>query len=167
MYAFLLQWFITGAENAAGKQDDEIGPNGKKKRASGKASAASSKKTADKWSWSAQIPGTLALMAQALRLRSDRIWTTTQERDAFIKCFTRPAYQIAENEAYMKAVEIRFGFYKVICLSVKSHNHSFSAQTSIIQSLQYFEHLSEPMAELLSILFKEFDHTQLTEEVLR
>ena len=130
-------------------------------------------------------------MAQALKLKSDRIWTTTQERDAFIKCvrlachtvsvfsrpeltsllcfrcFTRPAYQIAENEAYMKTVEIRMGFYKVICLSVKFHNHSFSAQTSIIQSLQYFEHLSEPMAELLSILAKEFDHTQLTEEVLR
>lgn len=67
----------------------------------------------------------------------------------------------------MKTLEIRLGFYKVICLSVKFHNHSFSAQTSIIQSLQYFEHLSEPMAELLSILSKEFDHTQLTEEVLR
>lgn len=30
MYAFLLQWFITGAENAAGKGDDDLGPNGKK-----------------------------------------------------------------------------------------------------------------------------------------
>jgi len=93
----------------------------------------------------------------------------------------------------MKVADIKMGFYKVIFLSVKFHNHSFSefsssfssdmrassdspaplrfflpgAQTSIIQSLQYFEHLSEPMAELLSILDKEFDFTQLTEEVLR
>lgn len=41
------------------------------------------------------------------------------------------------------------------------------AQTSIMQNLTYFEHLSEPMAELLTILEKEFDHTQLTEEILR
>lgn len=41
------------------------------------------------------------------------------------------------------------------------------AQTSIMQNLTYFEHLSEPMAELLAILEKEFDYTQLTEEVLR
>jgi len=54
------------------------------KRAGGKAAAAVSKK-GEKWTWEAQIPTTLRLMSQALRLKSDRIWTTTQERDAFIK----------------------------------------------------------------------------------
>ena len=41
------------------------------------------------------------------------------------------------------------------------------AQTTIFQNLNYFEHLAEPMAELLTILDAEFDHTQTTEEVLR
>jgi hypothetical protein len=36
-----------------------------------------------------------------------------------------------------------------------------------MQNLTYFEHMSEPMAELLNVLEKEFDHTQVTEEVLR
>lgn len=36
-----------------------------------------------------------------------------------------------------------------------------------MQSLQYFEHLSEPMAEALTVLAKEFDHNQLAEEILR
>jgi condensin complex subunit 1 len=36
-----------------------------------------------------------------------------------------------------------------------------------MQNLTYFEHLAEPMAELLNILEKEFDHTILTEEILR
>lgn len=36
-----------------------------------------------------------------------------------------------------------------------------------MQALQYFEHLSEPMADFLAILVREFDHTQLTEDVLR
>lgn len=41
------------------------------------------------------------------------------------------------------------------------------AQTSIIQSLSYFEHLSEPMAEFLNILSEQYDYPQLAEEVLR
>ena len=41
------------------------------------------------------------------------------------------------------------------------------AQTSIIQNLSYFEHLAEPMAELLHILSEQYDYPQLTDEVLR
>lgn len=106
-------------------------------------------------------------MHKVLRLRTERIWTTTQEKEVFVNCFTRPAYQIAETEAHLKNQEIRLGFYKVICLAVKFHGHTFGAQTSILQNLTYYEHLSEPMAEMLTILENEFDHTQLTEEILR
>lgn len=82
-------------------------------------------------------------------------------------CFTRPAYQIVETEQHVKSAEVRSGFNKVICQAVKFHGHAFGAQTSILQSLTYYEHLSEPMAELLNILEKEFDHVQLAEDVLR
>jgi hypothetical protein len=41
------------------------------------------------------------------------------------------------------------------------------AQTSIIQNLTYFEHLSEPMAEFLHILAEQYDYPQLADEVLR
>lgn len=82
-------------------------------------------------------------------------------------CVTRPAYNITESETYMKSNDIRLGVYKVICLAVKHHGHGFSAQISIMQCLQYFEHLSEPMAETLTVLAKEFDHSQLAEEILR
>lgn len=67
----------------------------------------------------------------------------------------------------MKFQEIRKGVYLVICLAVKQHNHAFAAQTSIMQHLQFFEHLSEPMAECLSLLSKEYDHSQLGDEILR
>lgn len=82
-------------------------------------------------------------------------------------CITRPAYYITESETYMKNSDIRLGVYKVICLAVKHHGHGFGAQISIMQCLQYYEHLSEPMAEALTVLAKEFDHTQLAEEILR
>jgi len=41
------------------------------------------------------------------------------------------------------------------------------AQTTIIQNLSYFEHLSEPMAELLWTLNEHYDYPQLAEEILR
>lgn len=41
------------------------------------------------------------------------------------------------------------------------------AQMTIMQNLQYTEHLSEPMADLVNILAKDFDYSQLGEDVLR
>lgn len=41
------------------------------------------------------------------------------------------------------------------------------AQTSIIQNLTYFEHLSEPMAEFLQILSEQYDYPQLVDEILK
>lgn len=67
----------------------------------------------------------------------------------------------------MKSQDIKLSVYKVICLAVKHHGHSLTAQITIIQSLQFYEHLSEPMAECLTILAKEFDHAQLGDEILR
>lgn len=67
----------------------------------------------------------------------------------------------------MKDKAIKTGVYKLICTAVKHHGHAVAAQISIMQSLQYYEHLSEPMAELLSCLATDFDHAQLGDEVLR
>ena len=67
----------------------------------------------------------------------------------------------------MKSEPIRMGVYKALCIAVKHHGHVLAAQTRIIQALQYCEHLAEPMAELLNVLAKEFDHVQLTDEILR
>lgn len=39
-------------------------------------------------------------------------------------------------------------------------------QMTIMQNLQYTEHLSEPMAELITVFTKEFDNDILGEKVL-
>lgn len=36
-----------------------------------------------------------------------------------------------------------------------------------MQSLTYFEHLSEPMAEFLHILAEQYDYPQLSDEILK
>lgn len=67
----------------------------------------------------------------------------------------------------MKSQDIKLGVYKIVCLAVKHHGHSLAAQISIMQSLQFYEHLSEPMAECLTVLAQEFNHAQLGDEILR
>ena len=162
MWAFLIQWFVTIGERGAGRSStDDPAPRttkGKKKQPVKSSSA---------FVWSDHLRPVLGVMHRALRLPTSRIWRTTSEREAFVSCFVKPSYQLCESEQHLKSQESRLGIYKVICLAVKFHGHAFGAQTSIIQNLTYFEHLSEPMAELLAILEKEFDYPQLAEEVLR
>lgn len=165
LWAFLLQWFVVAAERGAGRGDESRGATKTTKGGRGKKTTSSAVSVS--FIWADHIPTALGSMHKALRIPTSRIWRTTSEREAFISCFVKPAYQLAENESYLKSNEIKLGIYKVICLAVKFHQHAFGAQTSIIQNLTYFEHLSEPMAELLAILEKEFDFGQLGEEILR
>ncbi|KAK2461131.1 hypothetical protein APHAL10511_006658 [Amanita phalloides] len=179
LYAFLLYWFVSAVEKmkrtdvedapaAAPATKAKRGRGGKAagSRATGRAAA---NRTNEVFTWIDQIPATLSLISKILRLQTQRIWTTTAERDTFVNCLARIALNISENEQYMKVQDIRMGVYKVICLAVKHHGHSIAIATQIImmQNLQLYEHLSEPTAECLTFLSKEFDHAQLGDEMLR
>lgn len=67
----------------------------------------------------------------------------------------------------MKVIDIRLNVYKILAIAVKHHGHGATAQTNIIQHLTYYEHLSEHLAELVSLLSGTYDHQQLGEEVVR
>lgn len=91
-YAFLLQWFVSAAEKVnknAGGEDEPATPAPARARRGrgGKAAAARTPATKRRegWTWVDQIPATLALISKVLRLKTQRIWTTTAERDTFIK----------------------------------------------------------------------------------
>jgi len=81
--------------------------------------------------------------------------------------YTRPAYLVAENEARLKNNAIKMRIFKTLCLAIKHQQHGIGAQTAIVQNLQYYEHLSDPMAELLQILTEQYDYPHLTDEILR
>lgn len=91
MYGFLLNWFVGAAEKVKASGEDEgaaAAPAPKARRGrGGKAAAArpAARKNAEEWTWIDQIPSTLALISKVLRLKSQRIWQTTGERDTFIK----------------------------------------------------------------------------------
>lgn len=96
MYAFLLHWFVNVADDTKSSGEDEIaalaapvksrrGRGGK--AAGGKAgtSRAQASKRSEEWTWVENIPPTLALICKVLRLKTQRLWTSSTDRDTFIK----------------------------------------------------------------------------------
>lgn len=96
MYAFLLNWFVTAVEKvkmSEGGDGQAPAPKARKgkggKAATSKAAgrAGANKKTDTTWTWRDQITPTLQLISKILiRIQTQRIWTTTAERNTFIKC---------------------------------------------------------------------------------
>ena len=97
MYAFLLQWFVSAAEKVkvSGEEDAPPPPTRGRRGRGGKAAAArnAASRRTEHWSWQDQIPGALILLSKVLRLRTQRLWTTTPEKDTFIKCVPLLVYE--------------------------------------------------------------------------
>jgi len=86
IYAFLLNWFVSAAERVKAPEEGEMqAPVAKGRK---KTTKTASKKAVDvAWTWKDQITPTLKLICKFLHsVQTQRIWTTTAERDAFIKC---------------------------------------------------------------------------------
>ena len=163
-YGFLLQWSIAAIEAKAAEKSASASASAIRGRG-GK--GGKTKKDAGAWDSSVQVQSALDVMTKVMKLRLVRVFQTSSDRDTFVGLFTRAAYLILESEARVKFTAIRMHCFKVLCIAIKHHGHAYGAQTSIVQSLSYFEHLSEPMAELLHILSDQYDYPQLAEEILR
>ncbi|OQD80813.1 hypothetical protein PENANT_c031G09015 [Penicillium antarcticum] len=161
MYGFLLQWALSAVEVKAAEKPTEVAPV----RRGGPKSKKSAKD--GQWDWTPQIQISMETMCKVMKLKLGRIFLTTSDRDTFINLFTRTIYLVLESEQRVKSMAIRMHAFKVLCIAVKHHGHAFGAQTSIVQSLTYFEHLSEPMAEFLHILAEQYDYPQLSDEILK
>ena len=86
-YAFLLSWFVLGAEKYKGTGSSEGGSVVPKQRRGrgGKAVAGKRAKKNMEWTWKEQIAPTLELIAKVLKIRSQKIWTTTADRDIILE----------------------------------------------------------------------------------
>ncbi|PYH95212.1 condensin [Aspergillus ellipticus CBS 707.79] len=164
MYGFLLQWALSAVEVKAAEKPAEAAPA---RRGVGKSSRHKANAKDGHWDWTTQIQMSMETMCKVMKLKLSRIFLTTSDRDTFINIFTRSIYLILESEQRVKSMSIRMHAFKVLCIAVKHHGHAFGAQTSIVQSLTYFEHLSEPMAEFLHILAEQYDYPQLSDEILK
>ncbi|KAL4815983.1 armadillo-type protein [Aspergillus spinulosporus] len=163
MYGFILQWALSAVELKAAEKPAEAVPA---RRGTGKSGRPRATKDSN-WDGTAQIQVAMETMCKVMKLKLSKIFLTTSDRDTFINLFTRSSYLILESEQRVKSMAIRMHAFKVLCIAVKHHGHGFGAQTSIVQSLTYFEHLSEPMAEFLHILAEQYDYPQLSDEILK
>ncbi|KAK2747305.1 Condensin complex subunit [Myotisia sp. PD_48] len=164
IYAFLLQWALSSVETKLAEKSLAAAPA---RRGAGKAGRSKQTQRDEVWDSSAQLQISMEVMCKVLKLKLSKLFLTTSDRDTFVSLFTRSIYLILESEQRVKSMNVRMHAFKVLCIAVKHHGHAFGAQTSIVQSLTYFEHLSEPMAEFLHILAEQYDYPQLADEILR
>ncbi|KAK9763414.1 condensin complex non-SMC subunit Cnd1 [Basidiobolus ranarum] len=162
MYSFLLHWLTGVAEKKAMTKSNADKNNSKVKKNRSKR-----EDEQESWDWMQHKQKSLELMSRTLDIKLNKICSSSHERDTCVNLLTRSAYQILENPDNLKAIPVKLQTYHIINKSVLDYEHSFAAQTTILQNLQYYEHLSEPMAELLYSLAEQFEHPQLAETILR
>lgn len=108
----------------------------------------------------------LDAVCRLLSQKLQRIWQTSTERDQLVAAAVKCAYIFMETESCLKVKAIKMRVFKTVCVAVKHQGHVFGAQTVITQYLQYYDHLAEPVAEMLQILAQQYDHHQLMDGLL-
>ncbi|KAI9146442.1 non-SMC mitotic condensation complex subunit 1-domain-containing protein [Paraphysoderma sedebokerense] len=167
MYMFLLHWLLIEAQNkASSAQQAEKAAALTKTKARGRGKA--KKDDNDDFDWESYRKQSLKIMADYVHLKLSKIFPSGNDRDLLISLFTKPLYHLLKNgeKTVLKCSESKSSIFNILASCVSHYNHGFSAQTSIIQNLQYFEFLSEPMAEFLHELHQR-EHSQLTDDILR
>ncbi|KAK9460035.1 armadillo-type protein [Lipomyces oligophaga] len=160
MYSFLTLWLVSVIESAS-PHSAHMGSKSKFKAQQQSQGSIDAKFAFE------HLQIALEIMCKVQKLKLSKLFVTSSERDLFISLYTRSAYLILENENAIKNHTLKMHVFKVLCIAIKYHNHGFAAQTSLIQNLLYYDHLSESIAELLQILAEQYDHSQLTDEILR
>jgi condensin complex subunit 1 len=154
-YMFLLHWFLIRVESDLLRNQPVIHTAKKTKT-----------KTSDSFTLAVKfIMSSLEAVCEFLKA-FDGAYATTSERDIFAGLYLRPLYLFMENDQLIKQVSIRMNIFKTICLAVKIHHQQSGIKTSLLQLFIYFEHLSEPLAELFQILYEQYDYSGIAEEFL-
>lgn len=99
----------------------------------------------------------------------NRLYSSSTECDIYVGMFLKPVYLFMESEVILKdARGVRQQqLFRVICLAVVKFNQIQNAQTSLDQLFLYFEHTAEPLADLLCMLYSQYDNTILYEEIIK
>ena len=156
MFAAILVQSVNAAENAT--------PEGKKPNlpTSGKAKT-------QVFDW-AHIRFSLLEAVKAFTgLQLGRIFDSSSARESVASCFVKIAHRILENQENVKSLNTRRLALEVLAECASSQGYCKGLQAIIMQDLIYFEHLSEPTAELMKMLFASEDSgcAQVCEEILK
>lgn len=126
------------------------------------------KLTSAKWKNNCtQVEDALDAVAACMKIELSKLFVTTPERSLYLDMFIRPIFRLMESPDRMKLVPLKTLMFRNIALAVTKHGMGIIVQNAVIQSLTYYVHLPPYMAELMHILSKQYDHTGLTEDLLR
>lgn len=90
-------------------------------------------------------------------LQLGRIFDSSSVRESVASCFVKSAHRILENQENVKSLNTRRLSIEILAECASSQNYCKGLQTIIMQDLIYFEHLAEPTAELMKMLFASDD----------
>lgn len=185
MWAFLVNWLLYMADKIANSgsgvavDSAATASRGKGRARKGAAAPAGtsssstggsySSKSSASFAWTSSIlPNLLGVIARFLdTFLSTLFYPLSTPRDALLSTLLRPSLHILERESNLKAnADIRNRVFAITCLAVKRHGQSQTAQTMLLQMLQYYEHLPEVVTQLLTTLRVEYDYPRLGEELL-
>lgn len=123
MYGFLVQWTISICEAKAAERTTAVPAARGRGAGKGAKSKASSKDGV--WDSTVQLQSALEVMCKVLKLKLNKVFVTTSERDTFVGLFTRSVYLVFESEQRTKNTAIRMHAFKVLCIAIKHHGHAF------------------------------------------
>lgn len=156
-YMFLLHWLLISIESTL-SQSQSV-----ETTATGRARARVPESVAS------AIPSLLGIFESIKSLLPivSRLFATPAELDLFSSLYLRPVARFMENESLMKTATVKGNLFELLGLAVKLYQQQASVHTTVSQLLTYYEHMGEPLAELLALLYTKYDHTNLTQEILQ
>lgn len=154
VYGFLVQWLISALAHKVSTDDVSSGKGRQKK-------------DADVEALKRYIVGLMEASANIMDIQQLRaIFGTSQDHDTLSSMVCRAAYRALETEALGKDGNVRDATFDVIIAGIKYQNQSKMAHSMLLQHLNYYEHLSEPVAELLALLNNREGESAVSEDII-
>ncbi|KAJ7379614.1 meiotic chromosome condensation [Desmophyllum pertusum] len=163
MLCYLLMQLADAFEVEATKPSTEVIISGKRK---GK-SANSRKKTTNSWEWEEQHDALIEILGQLVQLDVNRLWDPPIVEEEFVNLITGCCYKFLENPACVKNGTTKDLIFNLLGVIVKKYNYGLGVSLKIVQLLQHFEHLVNPLAQAVETFVNEFSVKNIVSEVIR
>ncbi|KAK3104798.1 hypothetical protein FSP39_010318 [Pinctada imbricata] len=98
-----------------------------------------------------------------------RLWDPPIAEVEFVNMVTNCVYKLLENTniTYVRSKETRDAINNIIGIMVKRYNHALSASLKILQLLQHFEHLVNPLADMVEVITNQYGNRSVVGEIMR
>ena len=168
MYLVIVFKAVSAAESVG--SDKSKAPGGGASNLGIKSKAATASTAFDCFDWGHIKIALLENLKTFASLNLGRIFESSSDRESITNCIVKAAHRILENpENVIKSLNTRKAALEVLSECAKSQSYGQGLKTFMLQDLIYAEHLAEPIAELMKLLYANEDSgcAQTCEDVLK